>query len=75
MRSVMLRRPDLSAVLRRVAVPSLLIAAAAGSAVAPRQAQAARGGQTAATVPAGHLPPLAARAEVTRLLLDLWQSG
>jgi pimeloyl-ACP methyl ester carboxylesterase len=58
--------------------PTLRIAGAQDPLWTParRRPPAALGARaTAATAPAGHLPPLAAPAEVTRLLLDLWQSG
>lgn len=78
MRSVMLRRPDLSDVLRRVAAPTVLIAGDQDPLWTPAQAQAAAAlsaRATAATVSGGHSPPLEAPAEVSRLLLGLWQPG
>ncbi|NWJ74009.1 alpha/beta fold hydrolase [Pseudonocardia sp. ICBG162] len=74
--AMMLRRPDLTGVLRRVTAPTLLVAGAADPLWSGRRADAA-----AAVLPAGsalvvdgsgHLPPLEAPAAFAGAVVDHW---
>ncbi|MBW0092358.1 alpha/beta hydrolase [Pseudonocardia sp. KRD-184] len=79
MTEMMLRRPDLTAEVSRIAAPTLLVAGAQDPIWSPARAAAAAAAMPRATAAgvdgAGHLPPLEAPDAFADLVLGLWDGG